>query len=175
MSETTQDRRTTTSHSQTQKHTALHETALSFVATQHYNASLDGKLDFPSLRALVTPSYTHTFGPAYAVSVAPKLQGVFSVDELIAHLSGMVGHLDGWEVEVNGCVVDEVGESVVVRASYEMRVKGAEEVVVNEVVWWLELEEQVGGGWKIKRSREMVDAVAAGRIRELMAESRGSG
>ncbi|KZM28243.1 hypothetical protein ST47_g634 [Ascochyta rabiei] len=172
----------TTLHT-SRKHTALHCTALAFVHAQRHNASLDTRMDFAALRSLAAPHFSHTFGPAYAVSCAPKLQGAFTLDGLLAHLGAMVPLLEGWEVEVTGCVVDEVGERVVVRASYYMRVRGARETVENEVVWWLELEEslpgsaigkeEVGGGWRVTRSTEMVDAGAAGRIRELMAGNKG--
>jgi hypothetical protein len=62
-----------------------------------------------------------------------------------------------------------------------MFVKGGEgEGVRNEGVWWLgmEFEEGMGegmGGWRVGRSREVVDGVAAGRIGELVRGFLGEG
>ncbi|KAJ4989953.1 hypothetical protein SVAN01_04600 [Stagonosporopsis vannaccii] len=177
MGETTpQDRQTAASRYTSPAHSSLRETALAFINAQSHNPSLPSSIDYDALRRLVTSQYTHTFGPAYAISQTPKLQGAFTIDSFIEHLGGMTPRLRTWEIEVKGCVVDEVGEAVVVRAGYGMWVKGVAERVENEVVWWLELEKDVGGdkgegegvGWRIKRSEEVVDPVAARRVRELM-------
>ncbi|KAF2623762.1 hypothetical protein BU25DRAFT_461842 [Macroventuria anomochaeta] len=186
MSETTpQDRCAAASSHTATKYTSLRTTALSFINAQSHNPSLPSKMDFESLRQLTTPSYTHSFGPAYSVSRAPKLQGSFTIESFIEHLGGMIPNLESWDVEVKGCVVDEVGESVVVRAGYGIQVKGAEEKIENDVVWWLELEEgakggeagegEGGGGWKVRKSTEMVDAGAAGRIMEEVMRQTGGG
>lgn len=181
MGETTlQDRRAAANKQKSNSYAMLKETALSFVNSQAYNAQLETRMDFPFLRSLTTPSFSHTFGPSHSVSCSPKLQGSFTIDTFITHLEGMIPNLDRWDIEVKGIVVDEVGASVVVRASYWMQVKGGTERVENDVVWWLEMEEEsregaVGekreggvGGWKVRKSTEMVDMGAAGRIRELM-------
>lgn len=152
-------------------YTSLKQTALSFITAQSYHPHLPTKMDFPTLSSLLASSYTHSFGPAHAVSQAPKLQETFSADGFIQHLQGMVGSFSSWEVQVVGVVVDEVGRSVVVRVRYGIFVGGEE--TVNEVVWWLDMEEEEGGGWKVGRSLEMLDAVAAGRIRELMVKGQG--
>lgn len=136
-------------------------------------------MDLAGLRERVAPSFSHSFGPNFAVSQAPKLGGAFTIDSFIDHLSNMTPALDTWDIQVKGIVVDEMGESVVVRASYGMCVKGVEEKVENDVVWWLELEErldngQIGqgndgdGGWRVRKSTEMMDGAAAARIKELM-------
>lgn len=185
MGETTpQDRQTASSRHSNPKRSALQETALSFINAQAHNPSLPSGMDYDSLRRLVTPQYTHSFGPAYAVAQMPKLQGGFTMDAFIEHLGGMLPNLETWEIEVKSVVVDEVGERVVVRVGYGMCVKGVQERVENEVVWWFELEEgekgsetgegnEVGGGWRIRRSEEIVDSVAAVRIRELMMQGKG--
>lgn len=188
MGETTlQDRRAAAAAAgghATNKYTSLKETALAFIDAQACNASLSSKMDFSALGQMVAPSYSHAFGPRYTVSAAPNLQGSFSIESFVEHLGRMIANLEAWHVEVRGCVVDEVGESVVLRASYRVQVKGAEEVVENDVVWWLELEEggsgsEIGegnhgdGGWKVRKSTEMVDAGAVGRIRELIVRTKG--
>ncbi|KAH6612032.1 hypothetical protein C7974DRAFT_89961 [Boeremia exigua] len=154
------------------KFAALESAALAFIAAQSHTPHLPTPLDHALLRRLVTLSYTHTFGPSYAVSQSPKLQGSFSIDAFIAHTGGLAPWLEGWEIRVRGVVVDEARECVVVRAGYGMDVAG--EVVENEVVWWLEFEE--GGGeaeWMVKRSTEIVDGIAAGRIKELVVVKKG--
>ncbi|OSS47387.1 hypothetical protein B5807_07444 [Epicoccum nigrum] len=154
------------------KHTCLRTAALAFIAAQTHNPSLQDGMDTPALRRLVTPSYTHSFGPEYFVALTPSLQHTFSIDDFIAHTQRMTPALEKWEVGVEGVVVDEVGEEVVVRCGYVMWVKG--EGVRNEVAWWLEMEE-TGEGWRVRRSREVVDGVAAGRIRELLLGVVGKG
>jgi hypothetical protein len=175
MHETTlQDQRAATAPHRSSRYDTLKTAALGFIHAQTCNAALPTRMDFDALRALTAPGYSHEFGPAYAVSQAPKLQGRFSVDAFIQHLEGMIPNLEGWEVEVTGTVVDEVGGSVVVRAGYWMQVKGAdeEEKVQNDVVWWLEMEDGAEG-CRVRKSTEMVDAGAAGRIRELMMRGKG--
>lgn len=73
--------------------------------------------------------------------------------------------------------VDEVEEEVVVRVGYVMWVKGVGEGegVRNEGVWWLGMEFEEGMGWRVGRSREVVDGVAAGRIKELVLGVLGEG
>jgi len=176
MGETTpQDRQTATTRHPTPPHQSLRTSALSFIAAQSHNPSLPSLIDYASLRRLVTPQYTHTFGPAYFVSQNAKLQGAFTIDAFIEHLSGMTARLRRWEIEIKRVVVEEedngdaVG-SVVVKVGYGMFVEGCEERVENEVVWWLDLEREREGEreWRVSKSLEIVDAVAAGRVRELM-------
>lgn len=151
----------------TPKYTALHTTALTFLHAQRHDPSLPTPMDFSTLRRLVTPTYTHAFGPTFFTSQTPKLQGDFSIEAWIEHLGGMIPKLDTWDVDVKGVVVDEMREEVVVRVVYGMQVKGVR--VESEVTWWLEMEERKGDeGWMLRRSREVVDATAAGKIRELM-------
>ena len=178
MGETTlRDQRAAVNKQQSNRYTMLKEVALSFVDSQAFNPHLETRMDFPLLRSLTTPAFSHTFGPSHSVSCSPKLQGSFAIDAFIAHLGGMIPSLERWDIDVKGIVVDEIGTSVVVRASYWMHVKGETERVENEVVWWLEMEEEVpegggGGGWNIRRSTEMVDMGAAGRIRELIMKGK---
>lgn len=177
-SPTPQDHRLAAAAHPSTTYISLEETALAFINAQKHNPSLPTKLDFPALAALTTPSYSHTFGPRFAVSHAPKLQGAFDFARFRAHLEGMLPLLERWEIDVEDVAVDGAGKSVVLRTRYEMWVKGAGEGVENEVVWWLELEEGVSGsetgegkeegGWKIRKSTEFVDFAASARIRELM-------
>lgn len=100
------------------------------------------------------------------------------MDEFIAHLGRMVGRLESWEEEVRDVVVDEGRGRVVVRVGYWMRVMGdigEGEGVENDLVWVLEMEGDVDGNvdgkreaFRVSKSVEFVDGVAAGRLRELM-------
>ncbi|KAJ4370939.1 hypothetical protein N0V86_008633 [Didymella sp. IMI 355093] len=171
MSEKPQDPALASSAHPSATYTALKHTAQAFVAGQSHKPALAARMDFEALRALTSSSFVHSFGPAYSVAQAPKLQGQFDFERFQAHLQGMLPMLERWEIEEKGLVVDERGRSVVVRASYRMFVKGGEGVE-NDVVWWLELEEEgkdgEGGGWKVRKSTEIVDFGASTRIRELM-------
>jgi hypothetical protein len=57
---------------------------------------------------------------------------------------------------------------VVLRISLLMQAKGAKEKVENDLLWVMEMERQGNGEVRIKRSREFVDGVATGRLREGM-------
>lgn len=174
MGETTlQDRRLAADAHKTNKYTALKETALAFIDVQRRNPALSTGMDVDGLRNLVTKSFSHSFGPTYSVSHAPRLQGPFTIDKFIEHVSAMIPQLESWDIDTTGIVVDEVGSSVVIRASYMMHVGG--EKVENDIVWWLELEEgnEVDGGWKVRKSTEIVDLGAAARIKELMMRGKG--
>lgn len=173
MGETTlQDHRLASHTSST--YTRLKDTALSFIDAQKHNPNLNNedKMDFEALRSLATQGFTHSFGPTYSVSQTPKLQGSFDFERFKAHLESMLPHLETWDIDVRGVVVDEVGRSAVVRAMYRMFVKGKEEGVENDVVWWLEMEEH-GDEWKVRKSTEMVDFGASKRIAELMMAGKG--
>lgn len=68
-------------------------------------------------------------------------------------------------------IVDEVGRRAVVRASYCMMAKGADEVVVNDLVWFLDMDEE---GGRVVRSIEFIDGAAAGALREKMKKGGGA-
>lgn len=183
MGETTlQDRHGATTSHATKRYTDLKNAALAFVNAQIHTPNLGTEMDFATLERTVTPSYSHTFGPDYAVSQVPKLQGTFTIDNFTRHLGSMLPALETWAIQIGNSVVDEVGQSVAVRASYRMQVKGADKVIENDVVWWLELEERLSGtdsgewdhcgGWRVRRSTEIVDVAAVRKIRELITDTR---
>jgi hypothetical protein len=147
---------------------ALHATALAFLPSQSDNPSLPTRIDFPRLTALCTPTFTHSFGHAYFASLSPPhLHGALSLSAFTTHLASMLTRLETWEAKVSDVLVDETKREVMLRVSFYMRAKGVEEVVENELVWVLGMEEHEGE-WKVCRSVEFVDGVAAGRLRELM-------
>lgn len=158
------------------RYTALKTAALAFITAQSHNPSLKERMDTAALKNSVTPTFSHTFGPSHFVSLTPALQNTFTIDDFINHTQRMTPALEKWEVGVEGVSVDEVEEEVVVRVGYVMWVKGVGEGegVRNEGVWWLGMEE-TGEGWRVGRSREVVDGVAAGRIGELVRGGLGEG
>lgn len=159
------------------RYTALKTAALAFITAQSHNPSLKERMDTAALKNSVTPTFSHTFGPSHFVSLTPALQNTFTIDDFINHTQRMTPALEKWEVGVEGVSVDEVEEEVVVRVGYVMWVKGAGEGegVRNEGVWWLGMEFEEGMGWRVGRSREVVDGVAAGRIKELVLGVLGEG
>ncbi|KAF1960617.1 hypothetical protein CC80DRAFT_589999 [Byssothecium circinans] len=142
----------------------LHATALAFL-----NSLASPSSASPSsspLPTLLTPSYTHSFAPTYFISQTPHLQGPFNLAAFLTHLATMTARLESWKHEVRDICVDEVKRMVVVRASYFMKVRGEEaEVVENDLVWWLWMD---GEGGRVSRSVEVLDAVASGRLSDLM-------
>ncbi|KAF2242376.1 hypothetical protein BU26DRAFT_524507 [Trematosphaeria pertusa] len=149
--------------------TSLHATALEFLHSCDCDPSQPTRLNHARIHAIRAPGYTHTFGPSYFVSVTPPLQGTLSTDGFIAHMERMLPMLESWDTTVTDVCVDEARRSVVVRARYGMRVKGAEVEVQNDIVWWLWMAEDEGVV-KVERSVEFVDGVASGRLKEVMGE-----
>jgi ketosteroid isomerase-like protein len=130
-------------------------------------------MDFARLERLCAADFAHTWGHNYAVSQSARLQGTLSFARFAAHLQSMLPHLESWDNEVTDVTVDEARRRVVLRVSFWMKVQG-EESVENDLVWAVEVDE-VG---KVRRSEEFVDAVAAGRLKELMmkgAQTQGGG
>ena len=79
----------------------------------------------------------------------------------------MLPNLQSWETTVTDVLVDEVKRKVMLRVSFWMVPKGKGEGVENDLLWVLELAEE-GGGWKVRRSTEFIDGMAAGRLKEIM-------
>jgi hypothetical protein len=80
----------------------------------------------------------------------------------------MLPRLASWKADVTDVIVDEAKMKVVLRISLLMQAKGAKEKVENDLLWVMEMERQGNGEVRIKRSREFVDGVATGRLREGM-------
>jgi hypothetical protein len=80
----------------------------------------------------------------------------------------MLPRLASWKADVTDVIVDEAKMKVVLRISLLMQAKGAKEKVENDLLWVMEMERQGNGEVRIKRSREFVDGIATGRLREGM-------
>jgi hypothetical protein len=150
---------------------AIHAIALDFINAQTLNDELPSRMDFEKLRTYCSPSFQHSWGHNYAVSVSPPLQGRHDFDGFVAHLQSMLPKLASWKAHVTDIVVDEVGMKAVLRISFWMVPKGKEEKdgVENDLLWILEMER--GGDEeevKIKGSTEFMDGLAAGRLRDVM-------
>jgi hypothetical protein len=152
---------------------ALHATALGFIKAQTLDSSLPSLMDFEKMHTYCSRSFHHSWGHKHAVSLTPPLQRTLSFDGFVSHLENMLPKLASWRTEVTDVVVDEERLKVVLRISFFMHPKGPEgedeieEVVENDLLWVLEMM-RVGDGVKISGSKEFVDGVAAGRLRELM-------
>jgi ketosteroid isomerase-like protein len=120
-------------------------------------------MNFPLLESLCAPSFAHSWGHNYAVSLSPRLQGIFSFEEFKTHLEMMIPALESFDATVTDIVVDEVKRKVVLRVSFGMKIRG-ENVVENDLVWMLEMDEE----GRILKSTEFVDGIAAGKLKELM-------
>ncbi|RMZ73546.1 hypothetical protein GMOD_00008070 [Pyrenophora seminiperda CCB06] len=165
---------------------ALHLTTTSFVLATAYTASpsttaTSSPSPSPSsssshpLTPFISPStFTHSFAPAYLVSLTPSLQHHFSFPSFLTHISTMTPHLQHALPTIVSATIDEVKMQVVLRVSFRMLVKGAGagDEVVNEVMWFFRCEGgvKVGEGVRIVESVEFVDGRAAGRVRESMGE-----
>lgn len=143
----------------------LHTTALAFIDALAEVPDQPSRMDFERMKALCTPDFQHSWGHTYATSLNARLQGEHSFSDFAAHLAMMLPNLDTWKVNVTDITVDEVRKKVVVRASFDMSVKGAETGVENDLLWLLQMDDT---GEKVKKSVEFIDSVATGKIRELI-------
>lgn len=146
---------------------ALHAAAIELVRSQDQDLTQSTRISIQRVRAIRGDNFTHTFGHNYFISTKPPFLGSLDLDCFIAHLNTMLPQLESWDTYITDVVVDEARKMCVVRASYYMKAKGAEEdeVVENDLVWWLWMSED---GTKVKRSMEFVDGVASARLGEMM-------
>lgn len=153
---------------------ALHKTALDFISAQAQNSLFPSRMDFDRIRALCSTDFQHSWGHNYATYRAPPIQGSHSVDAFIAHLQKMLPSLESWETDITDIIVDEVQLKVMLRLSFWMRAKGVskEDIVENDLLWLLEMSKDGvndNRSMKVRRSVEFIDAVAAGKLKELMS------
>jgi hypothetical protein len=125
-------------------------------------------MDFDKMRTHCSPSFQHSWGHNYAVSISPPLQGTHSFDGFVDHLQSMLPRLASWKADVTDVIVDEAKMKVVLRICLLMQAKGAKEKVENDLLWVMEMERQGDGEVRIKGSKEFLDGFAAGRLREGM-------
>ncbi|KAF2111084.1 hypothetical protein BDV96DRAFT_582497 [Lophiotrema nucula] len=149
----------------------LHATAIELVKSQEQTPERPERMDHERIRAIRSENrFEHTWGHNYLVSTRPHLSGTHDVDGFIKHVGTMLPKLESWDTDIRDVVVDEFAKRAIVRASYWMKPKGSEEPVENDIVWFLDMEED---GKRVKKSVEFVDAAATGRIMEIMMKQAG--
>jgi hypothetical protein len=148
-----------------QTYTQLHATALAFIDAQAQDPTQPLGMNFARIEALCTSDFEHSWGHNYSISLSPRLQGTLSFSQFTKHFEIMLPNLESYEITVTDVTVDEVMRKVVLRISFWMHAKGTEEKVENDLMWVVEMDEE---GKKVRRSREFIDGVAAGRLKELM-------
>jgi ketosteroid isomerase-like protein len=79
--------------------------------------------------------------------------------------------LETWRIEVKDVCVDEGKKSAVVRADFHMQAKGDPEAVLNEIVFWVYMNET---GEKVVKSTEFVDPAATGELMKRMKAAQAS-
>lgn len=79
----------------------------------------------------------------------------------------MTPHLESWDIKITDVMVDETRQMACVRASYFMEAKGIgeQEKVENDLIWWLQMEED---GKKVEKAVEFIDGVASMKLMEVM-------
>ncbi|KAE9961789.1 hypothetical protein EG328_001651 [Venturia inaequalis] len=147
-------------------YTQIKDSATAFILANNPSPTFTPQI--PLLRSLVSPSFTITFGHAYFISQSPALQTALDFDGFMAHQLKMTPLLKKWEARVKECFVDVERGTAVVVSEFFMTPKGKgenarEETVLNEIVWFVEVEE----GGLVGRVVEWVDGVAAGRLGEI--------
>ncbi|KAL1592278.1 hypothetical protein SLS60_011355 [Paraconiothyrium brasiliense] len=148
-----------------QLYKTLLATATEFVHCQDRDETQSTRMNLERVRAIRSTNFLHSFGHNTLVSANPALQGEFTVDSFLAHVTKMMSKLETWDMRISDIVVDETRKMCVVRVSYFMKPYGAEQPVENDLIWWLWIEE---GGKRVMKAVEFVDGVATGRIGELL-------
>ncbi|KAI4680998.1 uncharacterized protein J4E88_005503 [Alternaria novae-zelandiae] len=151
-------------------YTILRDTALNFIRAQTLDTNSPERMDFDLMRTYCAPSFEHSWGHNYAVSLTPPIQGTHSLDGFFSHLRSMLPRLESWKSNVTDVIVDPVKMKVILRISFMMQAKGATEgqIVENDLLWMMEMEEMGDGKVGIKKSMEFLDGAAAGKLREIM-------
>ncbi|KAI4643510.1 hypothetical protein J4E93_006520 [Alternaria ventricosa] len=151
-------------------YTILRDTALNFIRAQTLDTNSPERMDFDLMRTYCAPSFEHSWGHKYAVSLTPPLQSTHSLDGFFTHLRSMLPRLESWKSNVTDVIVDPVKMKVILRISFMMQAKGATEgqIVENDLLWMMEMEEMSSGKLGIKKSMEFLDGAAAGKLREIM-------
>lgn len=150
----------------------LHATAIEYIHSHNFDTTQPTRMNIPRLRAIRAPNYSHAWGHRLftLTSPNPQLRTSCDLNGLLAHLNMMLPALESWEAAVEDVIVDEVRKACVLRTRYAMQVKGEEEVVENDMVWWLEM---ASDGGKVERAVEFLDGVAVGRVGEMIKGARG--
>jgi hypothetical protein len=147
------------------KYVRLHNTALAFIDAHTQDVRQSSRVDFDRIEATVAPDFQHKWGHNYAVSMNLRIQGTHSFTSFTKHLEAMLPNLESWETTIADVIVDEMKNTVMLRVSFWMVVKGAKDTIEHDLLWVLEMAEQ---GEKVKSSTEFIDAIAAARLKEIM-------
>jgi hypothetical protein len=119
------------------------------------------------LRSTSASTFSISFGHSYFTSTRPALQSTHDFDGFIAHQKKMTPLLSTWKAEVKDVYVDVERKTAIVTSEFHMTPRMKEssksETVVNEIVWFLEVDEE----GLVTKATEWVDAAAAGRLGEL--------
>ena len=87
-----------------------------------------------------------------------------NIDQLMRHLNEAVPLFEVVKGQVADTYVDESKKSVVVRSSIFLTPKGSNEVVENDIAWFLVMDEL---GKKVRKAMEFMDSAAPVRLEEL--------
>lgn len=131
-----------------------------------------GSMDKARIMAVRTTTCTQSWGHAFYVSSRPGLQGSIDNDAFWSHLSGMANKLETVGSKVHDVIVDESRRAAMVRMSFFITARGAEETVENDMVWFLEMDET---GDRIEKSVEYMDGEASKRLGELIKKGEPGG
>ncbi|KAF2013044.1 hypothetical protein BU24DRAFT_263108 [Aaosphaeria arxii CBS 175.79] len=149
------------------KYKTLHATAVTFIHSADRDESLPKRFSEERIKAIRSASgFQHSCGHKGFVEATPQLAGTHDADAFIKHLEMMVPKLDSWDTTISDIFIDEHQNSVVVRASHAMGVKGTETPIEHDIVWFLTMEPD---GKTVKKSIEFLDPIAGQQIREAMS------
>lgn len=145
----------------------LHATTIEFIHSLDKDDNTPDGMNIDRIKKIRSSiGFEHSWGHNYLVSTAPPLAAKLDIEGLIKHLCTMLPHLESWDIQITDISIDELQRRAVVRGSYFMRAKGAQETVENDLVWFLTIEED---GKKVQKSMEFLDAAGRARLMETMA------
>ncbi|KAK5117710.1 hypothetical protein LTR62_005134 [Meristemomyces frigidus] len=142
----------------------LATTATNFILATSPTTPGTNHHDGTAFLSLCSPNFTHTWGHSHFVTTNPGVQGEIDGQGFLDRMNKLSSRMETWTIKPTETLVDVKKRQVVIRADFAIVIPGYEPVV-NDIVWFVTVDES---GEMVVGSREFIDPVAAGVLREQM-------
>lgn len=146
----------------------LLETAKGFVLATSPKVAGTNEPDPERFLSYVTPDFKQSWGHKHFVSTKPGLQGHVDGQGFLDHQGPMAKKMHTWAVTPTDIAVDVEKRKAVVRADFHMTAKKGEEPVLNDIVYWVTMDES---GKKVVDAMEFIDPAASAELIQKMSAS----
>jgi len=119
--------------------------------------------------ANLAPDFRFSWGHNFFVSKTPFLQHPVDGEGFVKHQSAIAPSLATWWIEPTKTCVDVEQRSAVLRGNFYMVAKGQSEPVVNDIIFWVEMDEE---GKKVVKAMEFIDPTASAELGERIKASK---